>query len=199
MKNVPDLKESFTAARPTGLDSKTWKSVQLIFAALQRSLRQTGQDRFYGYLIEVYRTYTDWRDNGISAKMARQLAECLDLPLRKGTSPIFRSGRHALLTYLQGLPKKSQIDADDNASLDGYRQTVGTRFKGLIKQKKFNSIFASNAERESVTKWLIANEHVTLAMPSSGSEKMKEQHFWPDGARYRSVEIFWPRTLGKGS
>lgn len=112
---------------------------------------------------------------------------------------IFRSGRQALLTYLQGLPKKAKIDLDDNSLLDGFRATVAGQFKGLVKREKFNSIFTSNAQRELVTKWLVTNKYATLAKPSSGPKKMKEQHFWPDGARYRSVEIFWPRKLDKGS
>jgi Domain of unknown function (DUF927) len=111
---------------------------------------------------------------------------------------VFRSGRAALLAYLQKLPKKTEIDTDDNSSLDGFRQKVGEKFKGLIKREKFNSIFASNAERDLVAKWLVADKHVTLAMASGGPKKMKEQHFWPDGKRYRSVEIFFPGSSVPG-
>jgi hypothetical protein len=85
---VPDLKNSFTTARPIGLDSKTWNSVKPIFEALQQSVRQTGRDRFYGYLTEVYRTCKEWKDCGISKRMTRQLAKDLELPQRKGTGPI---------------------------------------------------------------------------------------------------------------
>ena len=76
---------------------------------------------------------------------------------------------------------------------------AGIKFKGLVKREKFNAIFASNFQRELVTNWLVQKKHVTLAKISSGPQKMKEQHFWPDGERYRSVEIFWPRKLDKGS
>jgi hypothetical protein len=82
------LNSKVTQPRPIGLDSRTWKSVEPVFAALQQFLRQTGRDRFYGYLTEVYRAYKKWKGRGISKRMARQLAKELELPKRKGTSAI---------------------------------------------------------------------------------------------------------------
>ncbi len=105
----------------------------------------------------------------------------------------FRAGKQALLSFLQNLPKKAEIDSDDNSSLDGFREVRPRNFRCLIKREKFNSIFGTDAQDRIVTNWLIASKRVTLAATSIGPEKMKEQHFWPDGERYRSVEIFWPR------
>jgi hypothetical protein len=85
---VPDSKAPFTFSRPIGLDSKTWRYVEPIFEALQQAQHQIGRFRFYGYLAAVYRTYKEWKDLGISKRMARQLAKCLLIPRRKGTSAI---------------------------------------------------------------------------------------------------------------
>ena len=83
-----DPKASFTFSRPIGLDSKTWRQVEPIFAALEQAQHHAGRFRFYGYLAAVYRTYQEWRDLGISQRMARHLAKNLMIPRRKGTSPV---------------------------------------------------------------------------------------------------------------
>jgi hypothetical protein len=85
---VPDSKTSFTLSRPSGLDSKTWKSVEPIYEALQQAQHQTGRFRFYGYLAAVYRTFKEWKDHGISKRMARHLAAYFKIPRRKGASPV---------------------------------------------------------------------------------------------------------------
>jgi hypothetical protein len=107
----------------------------------------------------------------------------------------FRAGKQALLTFLKNLPRETDIDPEDNSSLDGFRELPPGKFRCLIKREKFNSIFATDVQGRMVTNWLIANGRVTLAATSSGPKKIKEQHFWPDGERYRSVEILWPRRL----
>jgi hypothetical protein len=85
---VPHSNGSFNFPRPIGLDSKTWKCVEPIFQALLQAQHQTGRFRFYGYLAAVYATYKEWKDLGISKRMARQLAKYLEIPRRKGTSPV---------------------------------------------------------------------------------------------------------------
>jgi hypothetical protein len=106
---------------------------------------------------------------------------------------ILRAGRKSLLTYLRKLPKRMEIDTEDNSSLDGFRQKGREgKFKALLKRERFNSVFASLAEQDAVVKWLVAGKHVTLAMASDGPKKIKEQHPWPDGKRRRSVEILFP-------
>ena len=84
---VPHSNGSFNFSRPIGLDSKTWKCVEPIFQALLQAQHQIGRFRFYGYLAAVYRTYKEWKDLGISKRMARHLAKYLVIPRRKGTSP----------------------------------------------------------------------------------------------------------------
>ena len=85
---VPHSNGSFNFSRPIGLDSKTWKCVEPIFQALLQAQHHTGRFRFYGYLAAAYRTYKEWKDFGISKRMARHLAEQFKIPRRKGTSPV---------------------------------------------------------------------------------------------------------------
>jgi hypothetical protein len=75
-------------SRPTGLDTKTWRSIEPIFKALQQAQRETGRFKSYGCLVAVYRTYKEWKDLKISKKMARHLAKSFKIPRRKGTSPV---------------------------------------------------------------------------------------------------------------
>jgi len=85
---IPDSKSSFTPSRPTALDTKTWRYVEPIFKALHQTQHQAGRFRFYGYLAAVYRTFKQWKDLGISKRMARQLVKYFKAPSRKGTSPV---------------------------------------------------------------------------------------------------------------
>jgi hypothetical protein len=75
-------------SRPAVLDPKTWKYLEPILKALQRAQRQTGRFKFYGYLVAVYRTFKEWKDLGISKKMARHVAKHFKTPRRKNTSPV---------------------------------------------------------------------------------------------------------------
>jgi hypothetical protein len=84
---VPDSKASATCSRPIGLVSKTWRYVEPILETLQQAQHQTGRFRVYGYLVAVYRTYKEWKELGISKRMARRVAEYFNIPHRKGTSP----------------------------------------------------------------------------------------------------------------
>jgi hypothetical protein len=84
---VPNSKASFTFSRPIGLDTKTWRYVEPIFEALHQAQHQTGRFKFYDYLTAVYRTYKEWRELGISKRMACHVAEYFNIPQRKGTSP----------------------------------------------------------------------------------------------------------------
>lgn len=84
----PHLKVSFNFSRPIGLDSKTWRYVKPNLQAWQQAQHQIGRFRFYGYLTAVYRTYKEWKDLGISKRMTRRLAKQLEIPRRKGTSPV---------------------------------------------------------------------------------------------------------------
>jgi len=87
-RRAPHLKVSFNFSRPIGLDSKTWRYVEPILQSLQQAQRQIGRFRFYGYLAAVYRTHKEWKDLGISKRMARHLAEQIKILRRKGASPI---------------------------------------------------------------------------------------------------------------
>jgi hypothetical protein len=111
---------------------------------------------------------------------------------------IFRSGKQALLSYLQGLPKLASIDPTDCSSLDGFRTSVRGYHRCLVKREKFNSVFATDAQLRLITGWLITSQRVTLAKRSAGPKKTKEQFLWPDGERYRSVEILWPQQQDTG-
>jgi hypothetical protein len=75
-------------SRPTGLDPKTWKSIEPIFKASHQAQHATGRFKFYPYLVEVYRTYKGWKDLGISKKMARHVSKHFRTSRRKRTSPV---------------------------------------------------------------------------------------------------------------
>jgi hypothetical protein len=75
-------------SRPIALDTKTWRYVEPIFKASQQAQQLTGRFKSYGCLVAVYRTYKEWKDLGISKKMARHLAKSFKIPQRKGTSPV---------------------------------------------------------------------------------------------------------------
>jgi hypothetical protein len=75
-------------ARPARLDSKTWRYVEPIFRASLQAQRETGRFKSYGCLIAIYRTYKEWKDLGISKKMARHVAKHFKTPHRKRTSPV---------------------------------------------------------------------------------------------------------------
>jgi hypothetical protein len=85
-KRVQNLKSSSTFSRPTRLDTKTWSFVEPILEALQQAQHQTGRFKFYGYLAALYRTFKEWKDLGISKRMARRVPEYFNIPHRKGIS-----------------------------------------------------------------------------------------------------------------
>jgi hypothetical protein len=55
---------------------------------LQKAQHEMGRFKFYGYLKAVYRTFKQWKDLGISKRMARHVAEYFNIPHRQGTSPV---------------------------------------------------------------------------------------------------------------
>jgi hypothetical protein len=75
-------------SRPTDLDTKTWKYVEPIFNASQQAQRETGRFKSYGCLVAVYRTYKEWKANGISKRMSRRVAKRFGTARRKETNPI---------------------------------------------------------------------------------------------------------------
>jgi len=85
---VPYSNGSVPFPRPIGLDSKTYSYLKPILQALQLAQHKIGRFRFYGYLAAVYRTFAEWKDLRISNRMARHLADQLQIPHRKGTSPV---------------------------------------------------------------------------------------------------------------
>jgi hypothetical protein len=87
-KCAPQPTTAVSTRCPTGLDGKTWKSIAPIFKASQQAQRETGRFKFYPYLVAVYRTYKEWRQDGIAKKTARHVARCFRIPRKRGTSPI---------------------------------------------------------------------------------------------------------------
>jgi hypothetical protein len=104
---------------------------------------------------------------------------------------LLRSGRSALLTFSKSLPSEDKIKTKSCQSLDGFSQRQEERVRCLIKREKFNAVFSTMDQRDLVLNSLIAKRRITLANVANGPSKIKEQHIWPDGNRYRSVEIFW--------
>jgi hypothetical protein len=75
------------SSRPIGLDTRIWRYLEPTFEAFQQAQQQTGRFKFYGYLAAVYRTFREWRELGISRRMARRVVKYFKIPERKGTSP----------------------------------------------------------------------------------------------------------------
>ena len=85
-RRIPDTKASFASLRPIDF-ARTWPYVEPILEALQQVQHETGRFKFYGYLEAVYRTFKEWKDLGISKRMARRVVKYCKIPHRKGTSP----------------------------------------------------------------------------------------------------------------
>jgi hypothetical protein len=83
ISNVPPI-----SSCPIGLNTKAWRYLEPIFEALHQARQQSGRFRFYGYLAAVYRTFKQWKDLGISKRMARQLGKYFNASSRKGTGPV---------------------------------------------------------------------------------------------------------------
>jgi hypothetical protein len=79
---------SRTLSAPIGFDPRSREYLKPIVKALDHSQHRAGRFRFYGYLAAVYRPYQEWRELGISRRMARRLAKQLSFPYRKNTSPV---------------------------------------------------------------------------------------------------------------
>jgi hypothetical protein len=54
---------------------------------LQQAQQETGRFKFYDYLTAVYRTFKEWKDLGISKRLARRVAKYFEVLQRKGASP----------------------------------------------------------------------------------------------------------------
>jgi hypothetical protein len=103
---------------------------------------------------------------------------------------LVRSGRRTLLSFAKALPNRNDISGKTCSDLDGFWERTGNRVRCLIKRDKFNRMFDTDDQLRLVLDSLVASERVTLA--ETKNNKIKEQHIWPDGKRYRSIEIFWP-------
>lgn len=103
---------------------------------------------------------------------------------------ILRSGVQLLQQYLEALPEWKNVPR----AASGFREDAQDQYRSLVKRDRFNEIFRSLEQRNLVVQWLISKKRVKLAKSNSGPPLIKEQHFWPDGNRHRSVEIFWPKA-----
>jgi hypothetical protein len=86
--NIAGTNASFAPSSRIVLDAKIREYLEPIFGALREAQHQHGRFRFYGYLAAVYRTYKEWKDFGISKRMAHRLARQLPTPRRKSTCPV---------------------------------------------------------------------------------------------------------------
>lgn len=113
---------------------------------------------------------------------------------------LLRSGIEVLAQKLESLPRMSAQNAGhfDNRrcnGLDGIRKLGQGRIY-LIKRNSFDRLFVSQPQRAMVEDWLLTTNRLAKALPkgrSANSAAAKEQHFWPDGLRRRSLEIRWCR------
>jgi putative DNA primase/helicase len=131
-----------------------------------------------------------WKSAALHEAVKKCYCASRDLLPDEGVT--FRAGKRALLTFLKDLPKLGEIDSTDNSLLKGFCEEESRHYRCLIRHQIFNTIFETDSQLRLMSSWLIKAKRVTLAAPSAGPKKIKEQHFWPDGGRYRSVEIRWP-------
>jgi hypothetical protein len=83
---VRQPKAKFTLSRPKGLDSKTWKYIGPVVTAWRQAQGETGRFKYYPYLVEVYRTYKEWKSLRVSKRMTHRTATHFKTP--KGKTPI---------------------------------------------------------------------------------------------------------------
>jgi uncharacterized protein (DUF927 family) len=126
---------------------------------------------------------------------ARELLPDDGVAVRQGITAL-RAKLHELPRITKNAARKTHFD-----EIDGYRKRRKKENRYVIKRDAFNSIFASETQRDLVIEWLIQKQHITLATSkeSAGapSPRPKKQFNWPDGKRRRSIEIVWPRGLNK--
>jgi hypothetical protein len=63
-------------------------SIQLVKKAAARRNRRTGRFGIYGYLEAVYSVYVGWKCRKNARRLARELANKLNIAQRRGVSPI---------------------------------------------------------------------------------------------------------------
>jgi hypothetical protein len=85
---LPRSDGSVNLSSPVGLDAKTWRYLKPILVALNQAQNQPGRFRFYPYLLAVYRAYKEWKDRGISKRMASRVSKYFGTPRRRGTDPV---------------------------------------------------------------------------------------------------------------
>jgi hypothetical protein len=134
----------------------------------------------------------EWKAAALRAAIMKCYFASRDLLPDEGVK--IRSGREVLKNFLRNLPKTTELELSDNSALDGLCEALPGHYRCLVKREKFNSIFETDTQCRIITDWLISKKRITLATTVAGPRKVKAQHFWPDGARYRSVEIMWPRV-----
>lgn len=106
------------------------------------------------------------------------------------TGVLARAGVKQLDHYLTNLPEWSS----DLIAPSGFREDAHDGIRCIVKRDRFNEVFRSAEQRDLVIQWLISKHHIKLAKTDSDKPLVKEQHFWPDGKRHRSVELFWPKA-----
>jgi putative DNA primase/helicase len=132
-----------------------------------------------------------WKTKQLSEALQRCYFASRDLLPDPGRS--IRSGRGMLRSFLKALPTAKQLKKRDFITADGFSEKRAAYYRCLVKREKFNAIFSSDNQRKAVTEQLITENIITKA---TGSMEPKLQHIWPDGQRYRSIEISWPIVAG---
>jgi hypothetical protein len=76
------------AAYPNDPGLKIRKLIEPVTTAAHKLESRTGRFEIYDYLSAVYRIYRHWKRRKIAHRTARLLSYGLDIPRRKGVSPI---------------------------------------------------------------------------------------------------------------
>jgi Domain of unknown function (DUF927) len=159
---------------------------------------------YAGGLFGIQCRVLPWKEAELRDAILKCFVAARELLPDKGV--LLRSGLAALRAKrrkLQSVPMPfSKGDAaKDWEHLPGFKVSMPGAFRYLIRVEFYNQIFSSTEQRDLVTSRLIQKNRITLANPgqsSSISGRMpKEQHFWPDGKRHRSIEIIWKKKKKK--
>jgi hypothetical protein len=141
-----------------------------------------------------------WESNALLAAIKKCYVKARGL--LPEDAELLRAGIGILAKKLASLPvvfnrNKGEFSKDRCDVLDGFRQPGLGRATYLIKRHVFDGLFLSRQQQELVEAWLLNNGRLAKALPKRAGSNIsvpKEQHFWSDGERRRSLEIRWSRS-----
>jgi hypothetical protein len=78
----------FLSTRPETISSTVWELIEPATVAAQKMQGRAGSFEIYEYLSVTYKTYRRWKRRKVAQQTAHRIAHQLDIPWRKGISPL---------------------------------------------------------------------------------------------------------------